>query len=262
MEKSKNSIKNFFSSLKKQDTPQYKIYAAIIAIILVIFLVYISKKIFKKYKDYKNSKLWILKGTKSARQRTIILQDPSLTDSKTIKRSKNEEAGIEFTYMFWVFINDWSYKYGQWKHIMHKGNESSWPLRAPGVWLHPKQNTMRVYMNTFTEIGQHVDIPNIPLNKWFFVAISIKNSNLDVYINSNLVKRKELNGIPKQNFSDLYLSAFDGFGGYLSNIRYFDYYASYAELFRHMNRGPSMMPCIDSKEMPPYLTANWWTDNI
>ena len=106
MEKSKNSIKNFFSSLKKQDTPQYKIYAAIIAIILVIFLVYISKKIFKKYKDYKNSKLWILKGTKSARQRTIILQDPSLTDSKTIKRSKNEEAGIEFTYMFWVFIND------------------------------------------------------------------------------------------------------------------------------------------------------------
>ena len=41
-----------------------------------------------------------------------------------------------------MFIDDWSYKYGQWKHVMHKGNESSWPLRAPGMWLHPKENIL------------------------------------------------------------------------------------------------------------------------
>ena len=143
---------------------------------------------------------------------------------------------------------------------MHKGNETSWPLRAPGVWLHPKDNTLRVYMNSFKEIGEHIDVPNIPINKWFNIAVCVQQKNLDVFFNGNLVKRKELNGLPKQNYGDLYLNAFQGFSGYMSNIRYYDYYLSYSELTNNLGRGPSMMPCVDSDEMPPYLTQNWWTD--
>ena len=73
-----------------------------------------------------------------------------------------------------MHINDWSYKYGQWKHIMHKGNDSSWPLRSPGIWLHPKKNSMRVYMNTFKNIGEFVDIDDLPMGKWFDVVVGVR----------------------------------------------------------------------------------------
>ena len=79
---------------------------------------------------------------------------------------------------------------------MHKGNDSSWPDRSPGVWLHPKKNAMRVYMNTFKHIAEYTDIEDLP-NKWFHVVIAVRQRNLDVFINGNLVKRHNLEGIPK-----------------------------------------------------------------
>ena len=42
----------------------------------------IMKKVVKGYKDYKNSAPWILKGTKNAQKRMIILQDPSKEGSR------------------------------------------------------------------------------------------------------------------------------------------------------------------------------------
>ena len=83
---------------------------------------------------------------------------------------------------------------------------------------------------------------------------------LDIYINGNLAKRHTLSSIPKQNFGDLYINAFRGFGGYMSNIRYYDYYITYSEMDNALGSGPSSMPCIDSKEMPPYFTPNWWAN--
>lgn len=250
---SENTLKLF-----NNNTWWAKLIKAIIVIIIVIIVIYFIKLLFKKYKDYKNSKPWILKGTKSAKKRMIILQDPSKNNAITLVRSKNEEKGLEFTYIFWMHINDWTVKYGEWKHVFHKGNESSWPLRAPGVWLHPKENTLRVYMNTFKDPSAHIDIPNIPINKWVCVTLAARHKNLDIYINGNVVKRKQFDSLIKQNYGDLYINSFQGFGGYMSNIRYFDYYISYPEIQAHLNRGPSIVPCVDSNEMPPYLSDNWW----
>ena len=41
------------------------------------------------------------------------------------------------------------------------------PNRAPGVYLHSTKNTMRVYMNTYDDPLEYVDIENLPLRKWF-----------------------------------------------------------------------------------------------
>tara|TARA_B110000908_G_C10207891_1_gene428661 strand:- start:412 stop:1218 length:807 start_codon:yes stop_codon:yes gene_type:complete len=243
------------------DSKVSKLVKAVLIIILIVFAISIIKKAVTGYKKYKDGSPWILKGTKDGRKRLIVLQDPGKLGSITIKRSENEYGGLEFTYMFWMNIDDWAYKYGQWKHILHKGNESSWPLRGPGVWLHPKENAMRIYMNTFKNIGEKVDIDNLPLNKWFHVAIAVRQKFLDIYVNGNIVKRHELEGLPKQNSGDLYLNAFRGFGGFLSNIRYFDYYVSFAELDSALLTGPVESGCIDSNEVPPYFTPNWWSNS-
>ena len=237
-----------------------KIVKAIVLALVIVVIVEGIKKAVKGYNKYAGGSPWILKGTKDAKKRMLILQDPSKEGSKTIHRSENEYGGLEFSYAMWMYIEDWSYKFGQWKHVLHKGNESSWPLRCPGIWLHPKENALRVYVNTFRNIGEYADVKNLPLNKWFHVAVAARQRNLDIYINGNLAKRHTLEGIPKQNSSDIYINSFRGFGGYLSNIRYHDYYLSFSELDSHLQRGPSNMPCIDSQEVPPYFTPNWWSN--
>ena len=249
------------NALMSNNSQMAMIIKGVLAITLVMFLVYVGQKIVKNYKDYKSSRVWLLNGTKDAKKRMVILQDPSKHDSKTLRRSKNEEDGLEFSYSFWMNVDDWSYRNGEWKHVLHKGNEKGWPLRGPGIWLHPKDNKLRVYMNTFKKIDEFVDVDNIPLNKWFNVAVCVKQKILDVYVNGNVVKSKKLDGLPKQNYGDVYINAFQGFSGYMSNIRYYDYYVSYPELTSNLGGGPSMMPIAQTQQMPPYLTPNWWTDN-
>jgi len=243
------------------DSTGSKIAKVVVAIILVFLIIRVGNKLYKTYTDWVNSSPWLVKGTKIADKRMVIPQDPSKENSITLGRSQNEKAGLEFSYSFWIYINDWGYKHGQWKHVFHKGNENSWPLRAPAVFLHPKKNAMRVYMNTFKNINEFADINDLPLNKWFHVTIGVRQRNLDLFVNGNIVKRHTLEGIPKQNYGDVYINAYRGFGGFLSGIRYFDYYLSYKELDDAVSKGPSTSGCVDSDVTPPYFSPNWWLNS-
>ena len=261
MGKGKTFITQNINKLIENNSYTGKIIKTIIIVILVLVFVKLSKTIYFKYKNWIGSTPWILKGTKSAKKRMIVLQDPSKHNSIELKRSKNEHDGVEFSYVFWMFIDDWTYRQGEWKHVMHKGTSSGSPLRAPGIWLHPNDNKLRVYMNSFENIEEYADVDNIPINKWFNIAVCLKERNLDIFFNGNLVKRHELSSLPKQNYGDLYVNAFKGFSGYLSNIRYYNYYVGYSDLVKQLNKGPSKMTVATSEEKPPYLNKDWWIDN-
>ena len=42
-----------------------------------------------------------------------------------------------------MWIDDWDYKYGEWKHVLHRGDEDKQSVQ-PGVWLHPTLNKLVV----------------------------------------------------------------------------------------------------------------------
>jgi hypothetical protein len=235
----------------------------IIAILVIIIIILIYKLIVhfaSSVKKYNESKVLINDG------RTICSKTSLIVPAEKFHRSKNELGGVEFSWSFWMYIEDWSYKYGQWKHVLHKGNSNSWPNRAPGIWLHPRENTMRFYMNTYDSIaGNYIDIPSIPLRKWFQVVFSVNQITMDVYINGTLRKSHKFSGLPKQNFGDVYIMAFRGFDGYMSRVSKYNYAISYSDIEVDINRGPSAISCLsDSQrkmEQPPYLTSNWWTNS-
>ena len=156
------------------------------------------------------------------------------------------QDGIQFTYGFWFEIDDFTYKKGEWKHIFHKGNSSSYPNRAPGVWIHPDKNSVRVYMNTLDNILEFADIDNLPVRKWIYMNIVLNNKNMDLYINGYLKIRKELSSLPKQNDDDFWVNMFGGFEGYVSNIRYYSYAIDFNEMNKNIKSGPSIDNCIDT----------------
>ena len=213
---------------------------------------------------------YMFEGMVDAKQLMIIPQDPSIGDAKTIIRSINETEGIEFTWSVWMFIDDMQYNEGRYKHVFHKGNDNNLlsntpsginePNNAPGMYIAPNTNTLVVIMNTFNEITEKVEIPNIPINKWVCVQVRVEGRTMDVYINGKLSRRLILSGVPKQNYDDVYVGMNGGFSGYLSNLRYYDSALGTTEINRIVTTGPNLEMTGDmlTKSKPYYLSMRWF----
>jgi len=260
----KNKLKDTYTGIKSYLTDgssKAQIIAVILVSIVVIIIISIITTIVKRRRNYYQGSPELVKTIKSAKKRLVIKQYENHEIEKLLRRSKNEFGGIEFTYRMWFLVDDWTYKYGSWKHIFHKGNSDSWPNRAPGAWFHPKKNIMRIYMNTYNNIVDSTDIPNIPIQKWVHMAIICNNIDINIYINGQLRKQMKLSGIPRQNNGDLYINNFGGFSGYISRMVYHDYAIPLAKLKDYVDEGPSRVPCPSIDNVPPYLVSNWWQMN-
>lgn len=231
------------------------IFYLIIAIILLGFFVYYIYYWIRGYNQVQKNEPWLIQGTKLARNLQII-------PGELIPFSSDSKYGIEFTYTFWIYITDWTYKWGEKKHIFHRGNDTSYPLQAPGVWLAETSNELIINMNTFDKLFSECRISNLPVGKWFHVVIVLIEKNLDVYINGRLKKRCQYKGVPRQNFGDLYINAWNGFDGFLSRMRYYNYAIPEWKIEQSFNQGPSKAPCNDSSlPVPPYLAEDYWFNN-
>jgi hypothetical protein len=236
------------------------IVITVVVLIVVGVVIYFLTRMLKQFLLGKNDQPWIIQNSKNAKNSLVITQDPKNENSVTLYRSDNQAAGAEFTYSFWFVIENLEYKYGEWKHMFHKGNKTSYPNRAPGVFIHPTKNAVRIYMNTLNNILEYVEIDNIPIKRWVHMSIILNGTFLDIYVNGYLRKRHELSGVVKQNFGDLWLNLFGGFEGYMCRMRYYRRALEYNEVESIVRNGPSNEACGDTGEKPPYLDDNWWFD--
>ena len=215
----------------------------------------------------------LIKGMINAKQFMKIPQDPSINGAIPIMRSQNENAGLVFTWSVWINIEDLQYRKGEYKHIFHKGNDDinltktpigmNYPNNAPGLYIAPTTNDLIVVMNTFEKINEEVLIKDIPLNKWINVIIRVDEQHrLDVYINGRLIRRHILEGVPRQNYDDVYVSMNGGFSGYTSNLRYFNTAIGPAEIQSIVNSGPSLAMIgnnVDAtKSNSQFLSLRWY----
>ena len=208
---------------------------AFLVLIVFGFILILNLSIQLIYNYYKPTNTpHLIDGMVEGNRMLVIKQDPK-EDGTTILRSKNEDAGIEFSWSVWLYIDETDdYDTTQYKHIFHKGDDSllstglNFPTNAPGLYLKPKdladlQHILVVKMNTFTQVSEEIEIKNIPNRKWVNVIIICRNHHLDVYINGTVAKRYILDGVPKQNYGDVYVAMNGGFNGNISNLWYYNY---------------------------------------
>jgi len=209
----------------------------------------------------KNSSPYIVETIKDASKTLTILQDPKQTGSILLRRSLNENNGIEFSYLLWIYIADYAYLYGEPKFVFVKGSRASgggFQTICPAVVLDPTENKLRVLMNTYSDPMVGTVIDNIPVAKWFHLALVLKDRDFDIYINGLLKKRMQLPSLPRQNFGNLVLNDKGGFSGYISKMRYHDYAVSNTEIETAVAYGPSTAMPMNTMQQPPYLNSNWW----
>ena len=198
-----------------------------------------------------------------------FVQDPAIKESKTIVRSQNEDQGIEFTWSVWLYVSDTTAGAGKYRHVFHKGDNPNkigedgivYPNNAPGLYIAPNTNALSVVMNTFNDHKQEITIPDLPLNKWVNVVIRCKNITLDVYINGVITQSVELDGVPKQNYGDVWMCANGGFGGYISDLWYFNHAVGASKIAELFRKGPNKKMTgtggIDFNK-PDYLSLRWY----
>ena len=254
----KNISIPFPINVSSMSTPMQYGFILLFVVLFGALLIFIKNQILSNIESTKESP-YILTGTKNAKRSLVISQDPSVPGSIPLLRSHNK-SDAEFTYSVWLMVENTEYKYGEWKHVFHRGNDTGYPLRAPGVYFHPKENTIRVYMNTMNEAMEYVDIPNVPIKKWIHLGVVLRGNQLEVYFNGKLRMVKTFTSVPRQNHGKLWINLFGGFDGYLSRFRYFNYAVDYSTLLNIVKDGPNTSKCIDGDEIPPYLDDAWWFD--
>ena len=167
-----------------------------------------------------------------------------------------------FTTSIWFYINDWQDNYGGTKNIMYlaktsdaknynfsnnegsinEGNfttTSSKNYKNLSVYLGKYENNLHIEIETFTtsnntstsntsnenittSITEYI-IPNVELQKWVCLTISVDTRTMDVYLDGKLVNSYILPGTYKPSpENNVFLGNVknNGFGGFLTRFRY------------------------------------------
>jgi hypothetical protein len=275
--------------------PQLLVAVGTALLVYIIFMV--AEILYKAYLSYGSQRVEVYPYTGSSSKSISFKQDPKNTANIVLPFSDNQMTGIEFSYSAFIYISDDtqdSTGVEGWKTIFYKGYETGpFPLCAPGVFVsnNPsnKGPVLRVVMNTYKTWYNTVDVAQIPFNKWFHLAIVLRNNSLEVYVNGNLANKLSFNGtLPYQNYQSLNLfsnarsgpateftstntttkktipagdnfNVIGKFSGYISSLTYFSYAISYSEIQKALTVGPSSKFDQSAMDKPPYLIDSWWT---
>lgn len=131
----------------------------------------------------------------------------------------NGSQSTNFAYSLWFFVKDWSYKYGEEKTLLVRGEGEA----CPRIFFDPMENNLEVVVFDYNGTYNRCRIDNFPLQKWTNLIVSVYNQTLDLYLDGKLLKTCVLDGVPKlQPDDDVYVTPDGGFSGWTSNIEYWD----------------------------------------
>jgi hypothetical protein len=190
------------------------LFGAVVVIILYIFFTTV-------FADKTKSSLT---GTHNA------LNQPIEINSSKLKGSGSND----YTYSFWIYINDYNKFYGEKKMILERstivgGNK----VYFPRIYLGENQNDIHIeitYKENDTYINHDIVINSIPLQKWNHIIMTKSGDTIDIYIDGKLVKTSIMPKVAQkpEAVSPIEITKANdtnpdhkGFAGYLSKVNYY-----------------------------------------
>lgn len=272
------SFKDFVSSNSLISKIAFTLLVMFIFFLLLKFSITLIPKLFKE-----SSSPYIFNGTIEGSHSVVIPQDPKHDNAIPILRSVNEKHGIEFSWSLWMFLDDNAVSIGNTNiHIFHKGDSHTYTtddnkvfhkIAAPGLYLDGQNNNLLVTMNTHNtdeteEKLEQIPVSGVPMNKWVNIIIRVKNRRVDVYINGTIKRSVELDGVPKQNYGEIFIAQNTSSslqGSKLSNLRYHDYALNVYDIQKLVQSGPNRKLVTSSAmtdNSSSYLAFDWYYNNL
>ena len=96
-------------------------------------------------------------------------------DSKNLPSSGGSN---DYTFSVWIYVNTWSYKYGQPKTILRRTDSTAEKNPIPEIYLEGNTNDLRIKLSTYSSGNSgakgntdQCNIKNIPLQKWVHILM-------------------------------------------------------------------------------------------
>lgn len=240
---------------------------------------------------------YLISGMIPGNQPVVVSQINNGSNYTPILRSDNQDTGLEFTWSVWLQINTLDPLNKKYQPVFVKGDANynniniSSTNNAPGVYISPINTIdsrvggngsvdqpsnyfaqLHILMDSIVGPGsdkdaatQVIDVSNVPINKWFCLVIRAENKYVDVYINGTIFKRINLVYPLKQNFNDIHVCEKGGFGGNLSNLRYFNKSLDIGEINSIVSAGPntkisSILSGGGKMSSYSYISSSWYNN--
>lgn len=174
---------------------------------------------------------------------TSVFADKSKTNLVDLHNAKGNSQIIaskklsgptstNYTYSFWIYINDFNYRYGDEKIILQRRNKvddvDGEYLYLPKISLGENQNDIKITINHEIKKGKTSDthdivVHSIPLQKWNHFIMTKSGDTIDIYIDGKLVKTSIMQNVAARidGGTDIELTPGSGFAGYISKVNYF-----------------------------------------
>ena len=172
--------------------------------------------------------------------------------------SNNEDDGIEFSYAASISVDDYDWEAGSDYPIIFVKGSSDLSRQSPSVTMRKGSNSIIVAQDTYdSEKPGIVIVRNLPAGKIISLAICVKQTSMDVYVNGTLYSHLTLAALPMQNTGSVLVADNGGWLGSIGNFAYYNYALSYNEIQTLANKKPER----SSEDIPPYgpyFSPSWW----
>jgi hypothetical protein len=260
---------------------------AFLVLAIIVFLVALNLgiRIIYYFMNPSSTSVYLVDGMIDGTNLTVISQDPTQSSSKLIMRSNNQTTGLEFTWSVWLRLDGFpsaATSTVQYQPIFVKGGGTynttgvSAISNGPGLYFatgivggsSTPTNSIHIMMDTVSNSSSQqvapspeiIDISNIPIKKWFHVAIRCQNKYLDVYINGIVVFRTNLNNVPLQNYNNVEVCGNGGYSGKLSNLIYYNRALNIVDINGIVANGPNTTNAVPNQGNygSDYLSTLWY----
>lgn len=183
------------------------------------------------------------------------------TNPHLMSSSRNQASGQEFSYSFWLLIRQNIKESDKKERIVLSRGNSHVHRGHPCVFLGGPSGTletMTVRVRTYPHHSnhhQHGDevshmdcvIQDLPLRRWFHVAVCGSNNAVDVFINGKLAQHSESPQPLQTSSGPLFINQNGGFDGFMSKLHYGNYMYTIDSMYSMIQSGPSPIPNLNQQ---------------
>lgn len=169
--------------------------------------------------------------------------------STTVPAANAPSDGTNWGLMFWIYVEDWEKNFGNTKNVVVRSDSNNF---NPKITLEATDNNLDVAISVYptgdsttpanstgssTDTVHTLKVPNIPLQKWTAVCVSLSGRSLDVYVDGQLTRSTFLSGVPRPVTTDLTIMGDPSFSGKIMDVFHYSRALTPAEARAFFNAG-------------------------
>lgn len=165
---------------------------------------------------------------------TLSNYQDAATSTSIAATTLTDPTSTNYTYSIWLYINDWTVNYGRAKTIFTRDGT------CPSMKLGAIDNIITTSVMLTDGTISTCEIPNIPLQTWCNVLVTVSGKSIDSYLNGKLVKTAVFSVPPTPPLSTaaIALTPNGGFSGYTARFKYWGNSVGPQEVWNNYMVGP------------------------